>query len=209
MYDYIKTTGIVVKRTNYKDADKILTILTPDLGKISGKAKGIRKISSSQRSHLEPGSVATIYLIKSKDHYIVTQANSIQNVKITSSNYDSAAMIYALLEITDKLIPDNDPNEVNFELLKKTLQLFEKYPYIGLVLAYIIKLLKINGYYTYGDFKVYQLDASIMNRIQLLETAKLEQITESDNDYWNPVAKPILNYLREKTDITIKSFSVN
>ena len=39
----IKTVGIVLSAVDFSDSDKILTVLTPNLGKISVMAKGVRK----------------------------------------------------------------------------------------------------------------------------------------------------------------------
>lgn len=41
----IRTLGIVLRRTNYGEADRILNILTPS-GKITAIAKGVRKSRS-------------------------------------------------------------------------------------------------------------------------------------------------------------------
>ena len=41
----IRTPGIVIRRVNYGEADRILTIITPS-GKISAIAKGVRKAKS-------------------------------------------------------------------------------------------------------------------------------------------------------------------
>lgn len=38
----IKTKGIVIREAKYKESDKILTVLTPDLGKILVVAKGAK-----------------------------------------------------------------------------------------------------------------------------------------------------------------------
>ena len=40
---YIVTRGIVLRQTETKEADKILTLLTPDEGKISVIARGARR----------------------------------------------------------------------------------------------------------------------------------------------------------------------
>src|ERR1700676_1640031 len=42
----IITTGIVLRRINYMEADRIITILTPDYGKLTLFAKGVRKANS-------------------------------------------------------------------------------------------------------------------------------------------------------------------
>ena len=43
----VKTSGIVIAENNLGDSDKILTILTPNLGKISCVAKGARRPKSA------------------------------------------------------------------------------------------------------------------------------------------------------------------
>ena len=42
----LTTQGIVLRETNYKEADKILTVLTRDLGKRTVKARGCRRKNS-------------------------------------------------------------------------------------------------------------------------------------------------------------------
>ena len=37
------TRALVVRSVDYKDSDKILTLLTPDMGKLSAGARGCRK----------------------------------------------------------------------------------------------------------------------------------------------------------------------
>ncbi|MDQ5981678.1 MAG: repair protein RecO [Patescibacteria group bacterium] len=213
MSDYIKTTGIVIKRTNYKDADKILTVLTQELGKISCKAKGIRKITSKKRSHLEPGSIATIYLIKTYDRYLITQANSIYNIKLSETDYDVTLYLYSILEITDKLIPNDDPNPINFRLLKKALELFNQTPTKGLVLGYLIKLMKINGFYTKSEFidfyeQMNLKNPELMKKIFFLEDSTFDDIVIKEKEYFEKTDQPILKYLKEKTDLFIKSYGI-
>ncbi len=213
MSDYIKTTGIVIKRTNYKDADKILTVLTQELGKISCKAKGIRKITSKKRSHLEPGSIATIYLIKTYDRYLITQANSIYNIKLSETDYDVTLYLYSILEITDKLIPNDDPNPINFRLLKKAIELFNQTPTKGLVLGYLIKLMKINGFYTKSEFiEFYEQmnlkNPELMKKIFFLEDSTFDDIVIKEKEYFEKTDQPILKYLKEKTDLFIKSYGI-
>ena len=42
MKNQIVTTGIVLARTDFREADRILTVLTPDNGKVRVIAKGVR-----------------------------------------------------------------------------------------------------------------------------------------------------------------------
>jgi len=47
---FYKTEGIVLRETQYKDSDKILNVLTRDYGKITLKARGVRKNTSNLKS---------------------------------------------------------------------------------------------------------------------------------------------------------------
>ncbi len=43
---HLKTQGLVLREVNYKEADKILTVLTRDYGKVTLKARGVRRAGS-------------------------------------------------------------------------------------------------------------------------------------------------------------------
>ena len=43
---YVKTQGLILRETNYKEADKILTVLTREGGKRTVKARGCRRRNS-------------------------------------------------------------------------------------------------------------------------------------------------------------------
>lgn len=45
--NHVKTTGIVIARVSYGEADRIVTMLTPDHGKISLMVKGARRAKKS------------------------------------------------------------------------------------------------------------------------------------------------------------------
>lgn len=49
-----KTAGIVLRQRKLGEADKVLTILTPNLGKLDAVAKGVRRPTSKLAGHVEP-----------------------------------------------------------------------------------------------------------------------------------------------------------
>jgi DNA repair protein RecO (recombination protein O) len=62
----IVTTGIILSRTDYGEADRILTVLTPDQGKLRLKARGVRKIKSKLAGGIELFSTSNITFIEGK-----------------------------------------------------------------------------------------------------------------------------------------------
>ncbi|MEX2007099.1 MAG: DNA repair protein RecO [Candidatus Saccharimonadales bacterium] len=57
------TTGIVLARTDFGEADRILTFLTPDHGKVKAMAKGVRKSKAKLAGSIELFSVSDLTLI--------------------------------------------------------------------------------------------------------------------------------------------------
>ena len=62
----ISTQAIVLKRSNYREADRILRVITPDRGKISLIAKAVRKPKSKLAGGIELFSVNEISYIEGK-----------------------------------------------------------------------------------------------------------------------------------------------
>jgi DNA repair protein RecO (recombination protein O) len=60
------TTGIILSRTNYGEADRILTILTPDHGKLRLVARGVRKVKSKLAGGIELFSTSHITFIEGR-----------------------------------------------------------------------------------------------------------------------------------------------
>lgn len=66
MKHHIVTTGIVLTRVDYGEADRILTILTPDHGKLRVIAKGVRKPKSKLAGGIELLSVCELSIMPSR-----------------------------------------------------------------------------------------------------------------------------------------------
>src|SRR5689334_13497784 len=62
----LNTQGIVIARTNYGEAARIITFLTPDHGKLKVMAKGVRKSKSKLAGGIELFSVSHIGILKGK-----------------------------------------------------------------------------------------------------------------------------------------------
>ncbi len=62
----VVTTGIILTRINYGEADRILTFLTPDHGKVRALAKGVRKVKSKLAGGIELFSESNISYIPSR-----------------------------------------------------------------------------------------------------------------------------------------------
>jgi DNA repair protein RecO (recombination protein O) len=116
---YIKGEAVVLKRINHKDADRIITIFSYQQGKLNLLAKGARKITSSKLGSMELGSVITYEAVDGYSLPIITELNSKQ--KLLKGNLDEITLLFYLLELIEKMIPEQEPDEYLYQKLKELL----------------------------------------------------------------------------------------
>ena len=116
-----RTEGIVIKRRNYGEADRILTMLTRDYGKMSVKASGVRKITSRRSSHIELLNHVAVGLYKGHTFPVLTEAKMIEDFAEVKNDFTKVGLAYHLCELVDGLCPDEQENSKVFFLLRNFL----------------------------------------------------------------------------------------
>lgn len=103
----IVTSGIVLTRTNFGEADRIVTILTPDHGKIRVMAKGVRKIKSKLAGGVELFSVSSItYIPGKKGIQTLVSARLQKHFGNLVNDLDATMYAYDLIKRTNKATED-------------------------------------------------------------------------------------------------------
>ena len=113
--------AIVLKRFNYQDADRFVTLFSAERGKVSGLAKGIRKLTSRKRASLEPGNLVKLSFVNGHKTPIITESELIYSFPTAKLNLPRITQLQQLLEIIDLLTVEEEPYPKVFELLKETL----------------------------------------------------------------------------------------
>ena len=121
----IKTSGIVIKRMNYGEADRILTVLTEDHGKVKAIARGSRKILAKLGGSLEPFCLVDFIFHEGKSFYVVTAANVINHFEKIHTDIDKIAKAFYIGELLDKSLQEKQNHPEVFELFKKYLEELE------------------------------------------------------------------------------------
>lgn len=111
MHKSFVTTGIILKRSDVGEADRIVTLCTREHGKITAVAKGCRKLTSSRASALEPGSLSKVYLIRTKSLPILTQAVLLNDYADAKKDLMSMRKVFEVLEMLDSLLSEEDSQE--------------------------------------------------------------------------------------------------
>lgn len=118
-----KIEGIVLRRRNFGEADRILTVLSKTEGKITVKAPGVRRIPSRRSSHVEllNFSKFTLYAGSKTFMPIVTEAHTIEDFSEVKNNLDKIGYAYYLCELIDSFCPYNQENGTVFSLFRSAL----------------------------------------------------------------------------------------
>ena len=94
-----RTTAIVLRRTNYGEADRILQLLTPD-GKRSVMARGVRREKSRLAGGIELFAVCEVVLTEGKGELgILTSARLVHFYKNIMTDYDRMQFGYLVIKL--------------------------------------------------------------------------------------------------------------
>jgi DNA repair protein RecO len=116
------TEAIVLNRTDYGEADRILTLLTPDHGKLSLLAKGVRRVKSKLAGGIELFSVSTITFIKGRGEVgTLISTRLVTHYGHIVQDLDRTMLGYELIKELHKITED-EPEAAYFDLLKATFE---------------------------------------------------------------------------------------
>ncbi len=143
----LRTDAIVLRHSDWSEADRLLVLCTQEMGKLRAIAKGARKLNSRKAGHLEPLTHVNLQLARGKDLWIVTQAETRQVFsRIRQDLVLTAAGIY-LLELADRFTFEDEVNAGVFRLLTDSLIRLEEGHHPDVVLRYFeIHMLDLLGY---------------------------------------------------------------
>lgn len=117
----IVTKGIVLSRTNFQEADRIITVLTPDQGKIRLMAKGVRRERSKLAGGIELFSVSDVtFLPGRKEIGTLISSRLITHFGSIVSDINRTMLGYELLKRINRITEDAAGDEY-FTLLEGTL----------------------------------------------------------------------------------------
>jgi len=116
-----KTEGIVIKRKNYGEADRILTVFTKREGKIQVRASGIRRVPSRRSAHVELLNYATLTLYRGSMFPTLTEAQTIESFSPIKDDLKKIGTAYHVCELVDGLCAEDEENERVFRLLERML----------------------------------------------------------------------------------------
>lgn len=145
---HIKTQGIVLRQTSFKDTDKILTIFCRENGKISAMAKGAKRTKSPIMGSTQMFCYSDFVLFKGRNFYHINQGEVLNSFYSLREDLFKLAYGSYILEIVEAGINEGESNETIFLLVLKTLKTLSlmEGDFLKLLLAFQLKFLSFIGY---------------------------------------------------------------
>ncbi len=116
------TDALILKRMDYGEADRILTLFTPGRGKIKAIAKGARRTTSRIAGHVELFTRSQLQLASGRDLEIITQGESLERFPHLRAGLWHATTAYYLAELIDKFTEEHSEYAGLYTLLIESLR---------------------------------------------------------------------------------------
>lgn len=142
------TKGLVLRETNYKEADKMLTVLTESDGKVSVSARGTRRKGSriGAASQLLAYSEMTLFCYKGR--WSLNEANTIELFPAIRGDIELLALGSYFAELLEAVTDEDQPNPEILSLGLNSLYALGKKTYAKELIkaAFEIRLICLSGY---------------------------------------------------------------
>jgi DNA repair protein RecO (recombination protein O) len=117
-----RVEAVVLRHTDYGEADRILSLYTRQFGKTRALVKGARKVTSRKAGHLEPFTHVKLQLAKGRDLLIVSQADTVDAYLPLGEDLVLMGHASYVIELIDRFTyDDGNENPTIFRLLTDTL----------------------------------------------------------------------------------------
>ncbi len=143
-----RTTGLVLGRSNFGEADRIITFLTPDHGKLKLVARGVRKIKSRLGGHLEPFGFVELMCAPGRGQLdVITSAQLQSYYPQLTEDYGRLARAHMVAQLLSGLATEGQPQPEVYRLAHEVYAALATTDQLSLLELYVkLRLLDIIGY---------------------------------------------------------------
>ena len=150
---HIVTKGIVLRETKYKEADKILTVLTAEGGKCTVKARGCRRKGSALAASAQLLAYSDMTLFEYRDYYTLNEGSTIALFRHVREDLEKLALGSYFAEAAEAVAEEGQPEPELLSLLLNSLYALDALnkPLPLVKAAFELRLLCAAGYAPLAD----------------------------------------------------------
>jgi len=118
-----KVEAIVIRKRNFAEKDRILTLFSREKGKIGALAKGSRRPGSRFAPYSDLGTLAKFYISRTNSIDIIKEISAIFIPEGARGNFARTQKVSYLLKFTDNVFEIDEPHPKTYFVLKSAVQL--------------------------------------------------------------------------------------
>lgn len=108
--------GIILKKQDYSETDQIITVFSKEEGKIRAMVKAVKLPTSKLQGSLQPMFLSEITLARSSGMGKIIRASVQDSAKGVYADNQKLNVWFIVAEMLIKALPDEQPNEILFEV---------------------------------------------------------------------------------------------
>ncbi len=129
------------------EADRIVTIFTPELGKVRAVARGVRRTMSKLSGHLEPLTYVAASLSHGRTLDVVTEAQTVRSFRGLREDLSLMSKAVYLAELADAFLAEREAGHDLFGLLSDCLAALESSAEPSRLLPWFeVRMLGLSGF---------------------------------------------------------------
>lgn len=192
-----RVEAIVIRRRDWGEADRLLTLFTREQGKIQAVAKGARKPTSRKAGHLELFTRSRLLIARTRSIDIITQAETAEAYRPLRASLEASTLAHYFAELLDRFTGEAQSDQDLFDLLSSGLSWLCEAEDLRLVARfYELRLLDLAGF-----------------RPELHRCPDCGDTLEPANGYFSPLEGGVLcpgcgAHRRDALTLSLKAFKV-
>jgi len=170
-----RTEAIVLRRSDLGEADRLLTLLTPERGKLRVVAKGVRKIASRKSGHVELFNRVGLLIARGRGEFdIVSQAETIEPYRALREDLHRSTYAHYAAELVERFAEEGSAQPELFDLFSDALLWLSTASDLALTARFFeVRLLTLAGF-----------QPQVFNCVKGGEL--LTEIADDETYGWNP-----------------------
>lgn len=142
------TRGLVLREVQYKEADRILTVLTEDMGKMTIKARGALRKGSKTAAATQLFVFSELTLLERNGYWSVSEGSTIEEFKGLRGDITALSLASYFAECAEALSNEGNPDNQLLQLVLNSLFALsnELYSQKHIKTAFEMRLMSISGY---------------------------------------------------------------
>lgn len=122
MEKHQNTVAIIIKTQIVRESDIIVTLLTPNLGKVIATAKGAKNIKSSRLGSLQLGNIVKVHLYTKNNYTWISESITIDPFLLDPKNLTQINLLFYFLEITNSFVAQDQHIPQLFDISQQIIQ---------------------------------------------------------------------------------------